>query len=276
MENHPAAMGTFPPLQIRNIFYREAGRDYRIDPHVMNGWQWYFVQAGKVRSTLNRQTFHLTSGQSTIVSQGINRDRCYDGSAPRYVVAEFDTDTLQLDDVANRPLELPPELNPDVQALVHEIRSPVHLHSTILIQILLARILIGLHRAHSPVSADRRIVPSTLHASRRADIVQRVDDYLSHNFRNPIQRDTVARALNLSASHLARLYRSEAGMTLAQKLRELRMDHAKRLLLETTLTVTNIAMEVGFDSFSHFAALFHRSTGLTPSDYRRSGGTTWS
>lgn len=263
------------PIHIRNIFYRETGRDYRIDPHAMNCWQWYFVQRGKVRSTLNGQTVHLSSGQSTIVGPGVIRDRVFDGSAPAYVVAEFDNHQLHLDDVSNRLLEPPPELLADIQALVYEIRTPVDTHAAILIPTLLTRILIGLKRAHSIASPQHRVIPSTLHAAPRAEVIQRVDAFLSHNFRNQIQRDDIAQALHMSASHLARLYRAGTGMTLAQKVRDLRLDHAKQLLLETTLTVTNIALEVGFDSFSHFAALFHRSTGLTPSDYRRSGGTKW-
>jgi AraC family transcriptional regulator len=47
------------------------------------------------------------------------------------------------------------------------------------------------------------------------------------------------------------------------------MDEAKRLLRETKQSVVAVAVEVGYPNPSHFAQLFRRQTGLSPSDYRR-------
>jgi len=48
----------------------------------------------------------------------------------------------------------------------------------------------------------------------------------------------------------------------------LRMDEAKRLLRETKKNVVSVALDVGYANPSHFAQLFRRETGLSPSDYR--------
>jgi AraC family transcriptional regulator len=47
------------------------------------------------------------------------------------------------------------------------------------------------------------------------------------------------------------------------------MNLARRLLRETKKSVVDIALEVGYANSSHFAQLFRRETGLSPSDYRR-------
>ena len=47
------------------------------------------------------------------------------------------------------------------------------------------------------------------------------------------------------------------------------MDEAKRLLRETRRSVVDISLDVGYGGPSHFAQLFRRETGLSPSDYRR-------
>jgi AraC family transcriptional regulator len=47
------------------------------------------------------------------------------------------------------------------------------------------------------------------------------------------------------------------------------MDAARRLLRETKKSVITIAIEVGYSNPSHFARLFRKETGLTPTDYRR-------
>jgi AraC family transcriptional regulator len=47
------------------------------------------------------------------------------------------------------------------------------------------------------------------------------------------------------------------------------MDAAKRLLRETKKSVVEVALDVGYGNPSHFAQIFRRQTGLSPSDYRR-------
>lgn len=47
------------------------------------------------------------------------------------------------------------------------------------------------------------------------------------------------------------------------------MSEARRLLRETKMGVVDVALEVGYANPSHFACLFRRETGLSPSDYRR-------
>jgi AraC family transcriptional regulator len=47
------------------------------------------------------------------------------------------------------------------------------------------------------------------------------------------------------------------------------MDAARRLLRETKKSVVTVALEVGYTNPGHFAQLFRRETGLSPSDYRR-------
>jgi AraC family transcriptional regulator len=49
----------------------------------------------------------------------------------------------------------------------------------------------------------------------------------------------------------------------------LRMDAARRLLRETKESIVAVALEVGYTNPSHFAQLFRRENGLSPSDYRR-------
>lgn len=49
----------------------------------------------------------------------------------------------------------------------------------------------------------------------------------------------------------------------------LRMNLARRLLRETKKSVVDVALDVGYANPSHFAKLFRRETGLSPSDYRR-------
>ncbi len=75
--------------------------------------------------------------------------------------------------------------------------------------------------------------------------------------------------VGLSPSHLAECFSREVGQPPHTFLTELRLERARRLLRETDLPVTLIAQELGFGSSQHFARLFRRRMGRTPSAYRR-------
>jgi AraC-like DNA-binding protein len=56
-------------------------------------------------------------------------------------------------------------------------------------------------------------------------------------------------------------------MTLKQKLRELRIDHAAKLLEAGDYNVTETALEVGYNSLSHFSKAFQEEKGCLPSEF---------
>lgn len=71
------------------------------------------------------------------------------------------------------------------------------------------------------------------------------------------------------AFHFHRLFTSAVGLSPARYHTTLRIDTAKRLLHKTDGSIVAIALEVGHANPSHFARLFRRETGSTPSEYRR-------
>ncbi|HEX8709743.1 MAG TPA: helix-turn-helix domain-containing protein [Pyrinomonadaceae bacterium] len=87
----------------------------------------------------------------------------------------------------------------------------------------------------------------------------------------------LARKVNLSPAHLRYLFKAETGATLAQYLKTLRMEEARRLLEATFLNVKEIMARIGASDESHFLRDFKRTYGLTPAQYRerhrgRAGG----
>ncbi|MGE0526546.1 MAG: helix-turn-helix domain-containing protein [Bdellovibrionales bacterium] len=78
----------------------------------------------------------------------------------------------------------------------------------------------------------------------------------------------VARQSGLSLRNLNRLFLKETGLCPKDYLLLRRVEKAKRLLRESRLTVTDISLEVGYNSLSKFIATFKRVTSMLPSDYR--------
>ncbi|MDB4406559.1 helix-turn-helix transcriptional regulator, partial [bacterium] len=66
---------------------------------------------------------------------------------------------------------------------------------------------------------------------------------------------------------LSRLVKQETGKTLLLHLRSLRISKAAEMLSENRLNVTEVALEVGYQSLSHFSKAFSMEQGMTPSQF---------
>lgn len=78
----------------------------------------------------------------------------------------------------------------------------------------------------------------------------------------------LARHLRLSPSHVSRAFRGSTGLAPSRYFVRLRMDRARILLRETSQSILEIALAVGYASHSHFTQAFRRTLGVTPTDYR--------
>ena len=80
--------------------------------------------------------------------------------------------------------------------------------------------------------------------------------------------EQIARALGISQRQLERQFRAQLGRTPVAYHRDLRLDQARRLLSQTSLAVTDIALSCGFGSPSHFAQLYRQRFGHLPHQER--------
>lgn len=261
------------PLAIHSLHYREAVRRWRVDTHHHRVHQWYCCIHGALELTLEGQTLALGPEQSVLVRPNARRHLEAPDRAPGYLVALFENRSLDLETSCHRILTLPSNLRDDLLALVGEVRSGESVDGPHLRQALLVRLLIGAVRANRVHQTN---APSALNAALHRSVAEKTDAFMSSVCHRPVSRAEIAHAVALSEPHLARLFKAATGSSLMQRLTEHRMARARALLLETSRPITVIAGEVGFASFSHFALVFKRTVGVTPSDYRRSGGHAWS
>jgi AraC-like DNA-binding protein len=102
------------------------------------------------------------------------------------------------------------------------------------------------------------------------DVVQMMHENLGER----ITIDDMARTAMFSKFHFTRLFQQATGVSPGRFLSALRLQEAKRLLLSTSLSVTEISNRVGYSSVGTFSYRFKSSVGLPPTDYRRRGGFT--
>ena len=105
------------------------------------------------------------------------------------------------------------------------------------------------------------------HRLRKA--VNLIDEHLSTEQEGRIALRVVAREVGMSYFHFSRAFKQSMGMTLTNYIAERRIERAKRLMQDTALPISEIALRSGFSSQSHFTTSFRRFAGITPRSFRK-------
>jgi AraC family transcriptional regulator len=111
----------------------------------------------------------------------------------------------------------------------------------------------------------------------RASKTPRLDDrrlrnaasYMQERFGDAITLDVLAKKATMSRFHFLRLFKNATGMTPHTYLVRLRLQRARMLLADGRDSVGGISVACGFESPAHFAAVFRRDVGMSPSEYRK-------
>jgi AraC-like DNA-binding protein len=101
--------------------------------------------------------------------------------------------------------------------------------------------------------------------------VSQAIDYIGAHYMRPISLRDVAGEVGLSPCRLAHLVKSYTGRTVMQLIYQIRVTHARKLLMNSSRTCAEIAYELGFGDQSYFIKHFKRLTGTTPLRFRRAG-----
>ena len=99
--------------------------------------------------------------------------------------------------------------------------------------------------------------------------VRKVIAYMRERLGTAIGLDDLAAVAGLSRFHFCTAFRMATGSTPHARLVELRVEKARELLADPSFSVTNIALAVGYETPSSFAAGFRKVTGITPTAFRR-------
>lgn len=98
---------------------------------------------------------------------------------------------------------------------------------------------------------------------------RRASELLHENMHGRIRLSDIARECGLSVSHFARSFKTSFGTSTHQWLTQHRIDHAKQLMSQTSMSLIDIAIQSGFNDQAAFTRTFHRFAGVSPGRWRR-------
>jgi len=154
-----------------------------------------------------------------------------------------------------------------LSALLEQLRSELSERrrpSALFIQSIAQSVAVHLGRNYTDPNAKREEHRGGLPAFK----LRRVTDLLEAGLDEAFRLQPLAHEAGLSEFHFCRAFKKTTGFSLSQYFIRLRMEKARRLLRETTKTVIEVGLDVGYSSPSHFAQVFRREVGATPTEYR--------
>lgn len=103
----------------------------------------------------------------------------------------------------------------------------------------------------------------------RENAVEAAREYIRENFRKNINMAIVANKVSMNYSYFSTLFKEKTGLNFVDYLTHVRMEEAKKLLLDPEIKIYEITALIGYDHPKHFTRVFKNHFGMSPKEYRK-------
>lgn len=104
---------------------------------------------------------------------------------------------------------------------------------------------------------------------KEPSLVTKVKIYIDKNYNENISLKSIAEAVNANQYYLSHIFKEETGFSPMQYVTRRRIGEAQNLLINTQLSITEIAANVGYNNSNYFQNVFKKIVGYTPGSYRK-------
>ena len=146
------------------------------------------------------------------------------------------------------------------RSIERESRLPQGAETTAFLSFALITKICQLIKSHSSPKEEPKASPATM-----------AREYIDRHYKENIKLADIAKSVHANTYYISHLFRSEIGLSPMKYVILRRMGEAQNLLINTQLTITEIATRVGYNNSNYFQNAFKSATGITPGDYR----STW-
>lgn len=254
-------------LVVYNVGFQKCAPGYGWGPGARDHYLLHYVLSGRGRYECNGKTFELEAGEAFLAYPDMPILYSADQTDPwEYYWVGFSGPAAPL--LLARTLFTPqcPVVRPGAgeqlrQGLldIYKARGADYAHAVRMagyLQTVLGGLMEG---AFQPMQASL------------ASYAHRAAALLQQNYALSVSVDEIARQVGVSRSYLYRAFQSQFGCSPSTYLTRYRIQRAKQLLRHSGWTVSVIASSSGFEDPLYFSRVFHKATGLSPTEYRKKG-----
>lgn len=110
---------------------------------------------------------------------------------------------------------------------------------------------------------------AVLHQNTHSPLTQKVIHYIDQHYKETLRLPDIAAYAGVNAYYLSHCFKHDVGFSPMQYVILRRIGEAQNLLINTDLSITRIAVSVGYNNSNYFQNVFRKSFGMTPGEYRQ-------
>lgn len=104
---------------------------------------------------------------------------------------------------------------------------------------------------------------------KKERVITEITKYMQEHLSEEVSLHILSEEFHLNSQYISQLFKNEIGVNFLTYLTNIRMEHAKKLLLSTSLSIAEVSEQSGYGDYRVFTKVFKKSEGITPSQYRR-------
>ena len=251
---------------------------------VYDYWQMIYVEQGEYTCSIDGDLFCIRKGQALFCAPGGTRYvvsqkdaviayvsfRCTSSAMQRLVnqtVTVPDVERPLLSRVLSIGLDSFVDIPKDQPVYGQRILQGTSELSLQTMKNSLELLLLALSEADAPQTSE---IIGRNQANYYTNQFEAMRRYMQQHLHENMTQTRLSEFMGISLASVKRIFRQCTGMGAVHYFQVLRMKEAKRLIRESDLSITAIAERLGFSGIHHFSRVFHKTTGMTPTQYARS------
>jgi len=259
-----------------------AGRSFQIPVHWHDEFEIIYVRSGFLTVSISGESYIGKTGEAFVVSPGnLHLMGSQSGTVDYYTFLfplkyiSFRTDDM-LDEKLLEPLNsghlmICPRVKDTAKELCEQLieiyeakkdESESKITTQVKTKIILLQFILEMWKKGFVIEND---------TSGRNIVEKEMVSYIQQNFTGKISLKEFGEQFHLSEKYISRYFKEHFHITLSQYITYLRLENAKQLLQDTDLSVTETAMQSGYQNVSYFIRSFKKAYGISPLKYRNSG-----
>ncbi|AEB30773.1 transcriptional regulator, AraC family [Carnobacterium sp. 17-4] len=162
-------------------------------------------------------------------------------------------------------------LNTSLRITVEKVGiSPIYIHllsNKIAILIENLTTISELEKIQTVMISEYCQLVETDRSQKYSPVIKEAVTHIQLHYFEKISLSTISKKLNINATYLSKRFKIETGQTLTHYIQDLRINHSKELIKQNQLSITEVALKVGFENLNYFCTIFKKVTGVTPKHY---------
>ena len=257
-----------------------AGRSFQIPVHWHDEFEIIYVRSGFLAVSISGESYIGKTGDAFVVSPGnLHLMGSQTGTVDYYTFLfplkyiSFRTDDM-LDEKLLEPLNsghlmICPRVKDTAKELCEQLveiymakkdESESKITTQVGTKIILLQFILEMWKKGFVIEND---------TSGRNTVEKEMVSYIQQNFTGKISLREFGEQFHLSEKYISRYFKEHFHITLSQYVTYLRLEHAKQLLQDTDIPVTDVAMQSGYQNVSYFIRSFQKAYAVSPLKYRK-------